>query len=397
VVHVVAIDVSRSGINAWKAFPADPAAYFSAEEIAKAKEYVTPLRRVGLVQRIVTYAVEVAIVGFKIGPKVLRHFHHGWVPAVAVMVVLTTVIAVITGVGFDAWRELGYDKRWGFSKQTGRQFASDQLKGLLVGIVVSLLLFEVLWAVIRNTDLWWVWGWVAVGLLSLVFGILAPVLILPLFNKYTRLDNEELHTELVDLAQGVGADLSEVQVSDASKRDTRDNAFVTGMGATRRLVIFDTMLQRPREQLRSVAAHEIGHWKLRHVVRQVPLVAGLLFINFAVLKLALSWHWLLHFAGVSSVRDPAAIPLFNLVFPLPALLTGLASSWYSRGCERQADLFALEATDDAPAASAVERALHVDNLADLAPSLWRRLNASHPPPAERLAMIDAWQTRRVAK
>ena len=112
--------------------------------------------------------------------------------------------------------------------------------------------------------------------------------------------------------------------------------------------------------------------------------------NFAVLRVALGWDKALEWAGVPSLADPAAVPLFLLVFPLGSALTGLLSAWVTRAHEREADIFGLEVTRDADAASAMLRSLHTDNLADLAPSWWKRANASHPHAAERLAMTRAW-------
>ncbi len=386
------IDIRRSGINPWWVTAADPAEWFSAEEIDKAKRYVTPLRRLGLAEKIVIFLVDLAVVRLHLAPRLLRGLDvHNWVLRLVVTVVLLTVVGAVATVGWGAYRELVYDKRWGFSTQTLKGFVSDAVKGLLLGSVISVLLTLPLWFVIRHTALWWVFGWLVVAAVSLGLGVLSPVLIDPIFNKFKRIDDDALHSDLVGLAHEVGADLAEVQVSDASRRTRKHNAYVTGMGRTRKLVVFDTMLTEPRAHIRSVAAHEIGHWKLRHIRRAVPLGLSLLFLNFVVVRLALAWHSALRFAGVDSLKDPAVIPLFFLVFPLPGVVTGLIQAWFIRAGEREADLFALEATQDADAASEMERNLHVQNLADLTPSRWQRLTGDHPPAAERLAMIEAWR------
>jgi len=257
---------------------------------------------------------------------------------------------------------------------------------------VFFVLFVPLWAVIRATDLWWLYGWLVMAAISLLIGVLAPVLIMPVFNKFTPLDDADLRDELLALARQAGADVSEVLVSDASKRSRKDNAFVTGMGKTRRLVLFDTILARPRRQLRSVTAHEIGHWKLRHILRMAPMQVALLFVAFLGLELVLSWDAALDFAGVDSVEDPAALPLFLLVFGVVGIGTNLATTWLSRANERDADLFALRITDDPDGFEEMIRSLSTDNLADLAPSWWRRVTQTHPPSAERLAMARAWAT-----
>ena len=260
-------------INPWRRFPADPDDWFSAEEIAKAKSYVRPLTRLTLVERAIGLAALVRSIWTHAVPELLDALDvSNWVGRLVVALVVVQVMEVAVSTPFAAYRELGYDKRWGFSTQTVRGFVSDLAKQLLVGLVIGVVLLLPLWALIRTTDLWWILGWLVMGLFVVGLGLLAPVLIMPLFNKFTPLDDAELREDLLQLARQVDADISEIQVSDASRRTRKDNAFVTGLGKSRRLVLFDTLLPRPREQVRSVAAHEIGHWKLRHVVRIIPIV-----------------------------------------------------------------------------------------------------------------------------
>ena len=382
-------------LSPWRRVRTDPHEWFSAEEIAKAKRYVTPLRRVTTAGKVVALAVDLAVVGLHVAPNLLDALDiTNWLLRLVVTVVLITVTGTLIALPFDAWRELHYDKRWEFSTQTVKGFAADQVKGVLLGVVLFSVLFAPLWAVIRATDLWWVYGWLVLAGISLAIGVLAPVLIMPIFNKFTPLDDADLRDELLALARQADADVSEVLVSDASRRSRKDNAFVTGMGKTRRLVLFDTILARPREQLRSVTAHEIGHWKRRHIRRMVPMQLAILFVSFLVLYLVLTWDTALDFAGVDSAADPAALPLFILVFGATGAFTNLAVSWLSRAHERDADLFALQVTQDPDAFIEMIRSLSTDNLADLAPSWWRRVTQTHPPSAERLAMGRLWADAR---
>jgi STE24 endopeptidase len=383
--------VSTFRINPWKRFPATPEDWFSAEEIGKAKRYIKPLGWLNAAERTLGGAALVALIWTHAVPEWLDSWRiDNWVLRLLVAMLIVQAIETVVTLPFAAYRELVYDKRWEFSTQTVKGFVSDTVKGLLVGVVVTTALLLPLWALIRSTDLWWLWGWLVMAVFVVGIGLLAPVLIMPLFNKFTPLDDEDLRSDLLGVAQQAGADVNEIQVSDASRRTRKDNAFVTGLGKTRRLVLFDTILARPVEQIRSVAAHEIGHWKLGHIKRIIPVVAGLLFVNFAVLRLVLGWDKALEWAGVTSLRDPAALPLFLLVFPIGSALTGLISAWLTRAGEREADIFALEITRDPEAMSAMLRSLHTDNLSDLAPSWWKRATASHPHASERLAMTAAW-------
>jgi STE24 endopeptidase len=384
-------DRVSANINPWRRFPAEPEDWFSAEEIAKAKAYVRPLTRLNMVERALGLAVLIALIWTHAVPELLEGLGiTNWVGRLLVALAVVQIVELAISVPFAAYRELRYDKRWGFSTQTPGGFVSDLVKQLALGLVIGVVLLVPLWVLIRSTGLWWVYGWMVMGLFVVGLGLLAPVLIMPLFNKFTPLEDGELRAELLDLARQVVADISEIQVSDASRRTRKDNAFVAGMGKTRRLVLYDTLLPRPREQVRTVAAHEIGHWKRRHVVRIIPVIVLLLFTNFGVLRLVLGWDAALRWAGVEGIEDPAVLPLFLLVFPLASAVTGLVSAWVTRAGEREADLFALEVTRDDAATAAMLRALHTDNLADLTPSWWKRATSAHPPAAERLAMCAAW-------
>jgi STE24 endopeptidase len=221
-------------------------------------------------------------------------------------------------------------------------------------------------------------------------------LVAPIFNKYTPLENAALHESILATAHGVGANITKVEIEDTSKRETRTNAYVGGMGKARRMVVCDNMLAWPEEQVRWVCAHEIGHWKRQHIMKLIPVALLMLLVDFVVLKLILTNHSVLDFAGVKTLGDPASLALFMFVFPLPGRFTGLVPMFMSRAHEREADLFGLEAVPDPKSAAASFRQLVTDNIGDLTPSLWRRIKHSHPQTAERLAMIAEWERRNAA-
>jgi len=383
-----------ASVSPWKRFPSNPSDWFSADDIAKSKEYSRPSRKLQIAARTASLVAEVLIVVTQLAPRALDALDiDNWLLQVVVVIVLTSTIETIVSLPFGAYRALKFDKDWGFSTQTPGGFASDIGKGLLIGYVIGSLISLALWWAIRTTDLWWVLGFLIIFLFTIVLGVLGPVLLDPIFNKFVPLKDEELHDELLEMARGLDCKVSEVLVSDASKRDTRDNAYVTGMGATKRVVLFDTILKRPRPQLRSVVAHELGHYKLRHVPKTVVFLTPILFAQFVVLKLVLEWDALLELAGVESLREPGAIPLFFLAFGLVSRTTSLLGAWFTRYREREADIFALDGTADPSSFIESMRALHVDNRADLAPSRWQRAFRSHPPADERMAMGAEWARR----
>lgn len=372
-------------ISPWRAFKADPHDWYSAEEIEKAERYQRTPRLVKKVSGALSLVAVLLIAGLGLIPKV-----DGWFLQLLVASVALIVATEIVSLPISAWRQLRYDREWGFSNQTTRGFIVDTLKEIPLGVVLITLMTAPLWVVIRATDAWWLWGGAVFALISVTIGILFPIVVFPLFNKYTPLPEGELREEIFATAKRIGADINEVLVEDSSKRDKRPNAYVAGMGRIRRVVLFDTMVDQPPKELGSVVAHELGHWKLGHIKRQVPLAIAVTFLNFALLKLVLEQQAVLDFAGVDSVGDPRILPLFALAFVLFSNVTGLVMAWLSRAYERQADIFSLETTRDPASFIAAFKRLSTENLMDITPSLWTRLKHSHPPVAERMAMGRAW-------
>ena len=377
--------------TAYRAYRADPKDWYSDEEIQKADEYNKPLRTVSRIVKVVDLAIVLAIIGFQVVPKLLDALNiSNWVLGVLVAMAVLILADQVTGIPVSRWRQLNYDKKWGFSTQTNKQWWTDLLKGIPLGIVIGSALMLPLWWLIRTTELWWVWGGLVLVVFAIVFATLFPVLIAPLFNKYTPLEDGPLREAVFETARKVEADISDVLVEDSSKRDSRGNAYVAGLGKTRRVVIYDTMLGESHDKLMSVVAHELGHWKLRHLVTRIPLVGLIGFLSFFLLKFILESEALQDFAGVESIGDPGFFPVFYVAFPLVSTLTGLLGSWLSRVHERQADLFSMEALGNGKSLSDAFAMMSRKYLMDVTPTWWKRINHSHPPFAERMAMCTHW-------
>ncbi|MGH2759705.1 MAG: M48 family metalloprotease, partial [Actinomycetota bacterium] len=254
-----------------------------------------------------------------------------------------------------------------------------------------------LWWAIRTSELWWIEAWLGFLLFSVVLALIFPVVILPMFNTLSALEDRSLAERLRALARSAGLDISEVQVMDASKRTRKDNAFFAGVGRTRRIVLFDNLLTQPESSVASIVAHEIGHWRRRHVARQIVLATVMSLGLFVVLRSVSTWDAALRWAGVPSLQDPASVPLVALVFVAGNAVLGFLQNWVSRAFEREADVVALELTDDPDAFVRMMRELVTKNLSDLAPSWWSYVRASHPPPAERLQLAEFWRSERGAE
>jgi STE24 endopeptidase len=224
----------------------------------------------------------------------------------------------------------------------------------------------------------------------------APLLLEPVFNRFTPLPEGELRTALLDLARRDGVAVRDVLVADASRRTTALNAYVSGFGATRRVVVFDTLLERaePRE-VELVVAHELGHVRHRDVARGTALGALGAAAGTLLLAAAASWDPLLRAAGADRVQDPGSVFLLAVLAALLAAVAGPAGRAVSRRVEARADRHALDLTGDPEAFVAMQRRLSVANVADVdPPRLLHALYGTHPSAVQRVAAARQWAARR---
>jgi STE24 endopeptidase len=380
--------------STWRPTPADPRELFDREDLERARRYQRPIRTLGVIHAALSLVVLAVVVLAEVGPRIVDRLDGAWpLQLVAVLVVLELVFLVLD-VPFDAWIDLRHDRRWGLSTQTSATFVLDHVKSFLLATVLASAALVPLYALIRSTDWWWLVGWVLFSVLGVLFGFLFPVVIAPIFNRFQPLDDDALVARIRDVAARSGVSIAGVLVADESRRSRRDNAYVSGLGATRRVVLYDTILEHPPQLLEQVVAHELGHWRRHHLRQQIPVFVATTFVGFGVLRLVAGWDELFTWLDVDGLGDPASLPLVVLGAQLAGILTGVVTSWFSRAHERQADLDALEVLRRPADTEEMLRRLHVKNLADLDPGRLKRLRMSHPPVAERIAFARRWGASR---
>ncbi len=301
----------------------------------------------------------------------------------AAIVVLNTLLTLPLGYV----RGYAIPRAWGLSTQSFGGWISDAFRSLAVGAVISGLVAVIFFAVVRwQPRTWWLWGWGAFTLLTVVLVFLYPVIITPLFNKFTALTDRSLVERVSDLAERSGIQIDEVLVADASRRTTAENAYVAGIGSSKRLVVYDTLLASGSEdETTLVVAHELGHRVEDHIWKNLVLSSTGLFAGFAALAWLANrgsvWEW----AGASGVSDLRAVPVL-LLFALGAQLVTLPiENSISRRFEASADAIALDLTNDPQTAVRVWRRLAYSNIADLdppVPLVWALY--THPPTAQRI-------------
>ncbi len=305
------------------------------------------------------------------------------------------LVGGLIGLPLSLMQTFGVEQRFGFNKMTPALWLTDLLKGLLLGAVLGLpLLALVLWLMDAGGALWWLWAWGALVLWQLFVMAIAPNVIMPLFNQFTPLQDESLKGRVQALMQRAGFQAKGFFVMDGSRRSAHSNAFFTGFGASKRVVFFDTLLQQlsPAE-MEAVLAHELGHFKHKHIVKMMAVSFATSLAGLALLGWLAQQAWFYTGLGVlpnmSGSNSALALVLFLGVVPVFSFFLAPLSSWRSRVQEFEADAYAASQTPAADLASALLK-LYQDNASTLTPDpLFVKFYYSHPPASERLARMGA--------
>ncbi|MET7421068.1 M48 family metallopeptidase [Dactylosporangium sp. NPDC005555] len=324
--------------------------------------------------------------------QVSRPFGGHWL-ARALLGGLAVVLAgEVVALPVAAWRQTIL-RRYGLSTQDWSAWTVDMLKGYAVGAVIGAVVLVGFFTVTHFAPRWW-WVWAAAGaaLLTVLLSFIFPVLVEPVFNKFTPMPEGEQRTRLMAMAERDGVPVRDVLVADASRRTRAVNAYVSGLGPTRRIVVYDTLLEKaPQDEVESVVAHELGHAKDGDVLTGTLLGAIGAAAAVCALYLLGSWGALLRRAGVDAIGEPRAVALLLAVATVAGLLAGPAQAFVSRRVEARADRHALELTGDPAGFEAMQGRLSLVNLGDPDPNpVEQFLFGSHPTAVERMAEARAW-------
>jgi STE24 endopeptidase len=311
---------------------------------------------------------------------------------------LLVMVAVLLGaleLPFTLWRQFRLEARFGFNRMTPTLFFSDAVKGILLTAAIGLpLASAILWLMAKAGSLWWIWAWGLWVGFSLLTLLLFPMVIAPLFNKFTPLADADLSGRIQRLVQRCGFAINGLFVMDGSRRSGHGNAYFTGFGKSRRIVFFDTLLARLNgDEIEAVLAHELGHFARRHIVKRIVVSFAVALGFFAVLGWLARQPWFYEQLGVlprmDGRNDAMALLLFFLAVPVFTFLFTPVASWYSRRDEFQADDYAARQSSADQLVSALVK-LYDDNAATLTPDpVHSAFYDSHPPAAVRIRHLGA--------
>jgi STE24 endopeptidase len=313
----------------------------------------------------------------------------------AAFVVAVSILLTLPDLPFDWYSQFHLEQQFGFNTMTAKTFWADRIKGLLLGVALG---FPLLWLIFKFVQWvphwWWLWAWGCMIVFQLVLMVVAPILILPLFNKLSPLPEGPLRDQL--LALGTRADFraKDIQVMDGSKRSRHSNAFFTGFGHFRKIVLFDTLVEQLQPtELEAVLAHEIGHYKKRHIPKTMVWSALATLVGFYLISLLARQEWFYHAFGFVTGSVVPAFLLFGLLAGVVTFWLSPIGHLFSRKYEYEADAYAAKLMNEVRSLIGALRKLNEKNLSNLVPHpYYSGFYYSHPTLLEReraLTGIDA--------
>ena len=357
----------------------------------KAADYSMTRTRLGFL----SLAIEVAVLlAFTLGGG-LQLLHDWWATrldglAYGVALIFSVMaISSLVDLPLSLYTQFVVEEKFGFNRMTLKLFFADLAKQTLLGALIGTpVLLAVLWLMAQAGSLWWLYTWVFWCVFNLLILLIYPTWIAPLFNKFTPLADDELKARIENLLTRCGFASSGLFVMDGSKRSNHGNAYFTGLGKSKRIVFFDTLLSRLQGgEIEAVLAHELGHFKHRHVMKRIVLMFSLSLGFLAVLGQLMTADWFYRGLGVSTQNTALALILFFLVVPVFTFLLTPLSSLLSRRHEFEADRYAAEHASASELTNALVK-LYEDNAATLTPDpLHSLFYDSHPPAALRIAHL----------
>ncbi len=392
VLHAVADALNLSNFK--KEVPEPFQDVYTAEQYRQSREYLRANTKSDWVESAFHLILFVGFWftgGFNLLDQWVRSLSENAVVCGIMFVFILTTARILLGLPFNLYQTFVIEERFGFNKTTWQTFLMDRMKGLMLGIVIGIPLLAAILAFFEyaGANAWW-YCWLVVSIFSLLLQFVAPTWIMPLFNKFKPLEAGELRSAILAYAKTIDFPLENVFVMDGSKRSAKSNAFFTGFGRHKRIVLFDTLInQTTVAELVAILAHEMGHFKKRHILMNTAIAICHTGILFFLLSVFISLPALFNAFYMAAPSIYAGMLFFGMLFSPVEFFLGVIMQAFSRYNERQADHFAVTTTRKRqPLISALKK-LSVHNLSNLTPHpAYVVLNYSHPPILERIETIS---------
>jgi STE24 endopeptidase len=355
----------------------------------KSVAYTLAKGRFGNIEGTWNTAVLLVVLYSSVLPWAFHLFSHGFGQSAWTMAAFLFAVGFAVSLPswpFDWYTQFRLEEKFGFNTTTAKIWWSDRLKGLLLALVLGYPLLLLILKIVKETGAWWwLWAWSALLAFQLLMSVLAPVLILPLFNKFTPLPEGDLRNRLLELAKRTQFRARSIQLMDGSKRSRHSNAFFTGFGRFRKIVLFDTLVQQlTGPELEAVLTHEIGHFKKKHIPKMLAFSAVGSLAGFYLISVLARQEWFYRAFGFEPGNVAPALLLFGLLAGTVTFWFSPLIHWWSRRYEYQADAFAAQVMNGTQSLIGALRKLNEKNLSNLTPHpLYSGFYHSHPTLLER--------------
>ncbi|MCB0264844.1 MAG: M48 family metallopeptidase [Calditrichaeota bacterium] len=370
---------------------------FDQEKYRKSQEYTRVKTRFGLIYA--TFSLIVTLVfwfsgGFNWLDLLVRQWGFSEIFTGLFYIGILLIANTVLNLPFSIYSTFVIEARFGFNKTTPKTFVLDMLKGLLLGVVIGGALLGGILAFFQFAGAnAWLYCWIAVTLFTIFMQFIAPTWIMPLFNKFTPLEDGELRREIMNYAQKVHFPLDNLFVMDGSKRSAKSNAFFTGFGKHKRIALFDTLIEKHSvAELVAILAHEIGHYKKKHILQGMIISILHTGVMFFLLSIFLNHSGLFDAFYMENMSIYAGFIFFGMLFSPISEILGIFMQMFSRKNEFEADQFAAETTQNSSNMISALKKLSANNLSNLTPHpFYVFLNYSHPPVLERIRALRSLQ------
>jgi len=366
---------------------------YDADKYKKSQEYLRENTRFGIVSDSIVTPVTIAFIlfgGFNFVDQFARSFNLGSILTGLIFAGVLMLASQILLIPFSIYSTFVIEERYGFNKTTPKTFVLDILKTCLLGAVIGgIILSVVLWFFEKAGPWAWLYCWIAITLFQLFLIFIAPVVIMPIFNKFFPLEEGELKNTINDYAGSQDFKMKGVFTMDGSKRSTKSNAFFTGFGKFRRIVLFDTLMEKhTTEELVSVLAHEMGHYKKRHILKSMVISILTTGLMFYILSLFINNRDLFAAFRMQEMSIYASLLFFAFLYAPIEMILSVFGNMLSRRNEYEADSYSVKTYKKPLSMIAALKKLSVENLSNLTPHpLKVFLTYSHPPVLERIRAI----------
>ncbi len=392
---VLSKTLSYLNLKTWdKPLPDEVKDLYDVKKYAEAKDYAVANYKTGMITSIIMLLITIAVLWFKgfAGVDELAH-QLSSSPVVQSLIFFGIIglISYIIGLPFEIYYTFWIEEKFGFNKTTPKVFVLDKLKGLALAVVLGggiIALLTFLFGLLG--DKFWIAAWVIVAVFSIFFAMFYTNLLLPIFNKLTPLESGELRSSIEKYAAKVQFPLTNIIVMDSSKRSTKANAFFSGMGSKKSIVLYDNLIKDMNtEEITAVLAHEVGHYKKKHVLQGMVISVAQMGIMFFVFGWLASNPLMAEVLGAKQNSFHLSLITFSLLYSPISIITGLLMNVFSRKNEYEADTFAKETYTAASMITALKR-LSVNHLSNLQPHpAFVFFNYSHPTLLQRMRNLAA--------